>query len=322
VHVLAVSSLLLPLLVPLLVTTVCAPVNLLRNTNKHTNTQVSIVENSSFTLGTAIVAVLECNGTAGDAPTESNNLVNILGLSSLFDISGPLNDTANQIRDKQPLIQQQKDLVTGVRNATENLFAPVLKPDVPTMRTGYTLTGAQTSVSTRRTSLPPDPFDRVVTDQVNKFQTEYLAAGRLNAPGFSWADYQTTLAAFNTALTALDFSTVDTVGDPFYSDYQLYSQGPLDANDVAAIEAATFCAAGGPFYSTNHINVDANGVALYDGTTQYTDLCTAAQALATRTDDINNLVALNAEYLGALLAVDSDLLVLDSSLVAISAVQV
>jgi hypothetical protein len=282
---------------------------------------VSIVENSSFTLGTAIVAVLECNGTAGDAPTESNNLVNILGLSSLFDISGPLNDTANQIRDKQPLIQQQKELVTGVRNATENLFAPVLKPDVPTMRTGYTLTGAQTSVSTRRTSLPPDPFDRIDTDQVNKFQTEYLAAGRPNAPGFSWADYQTTLAAFNTALTALNFSTVDTVGDPFYSDYQLYSQGPLDENDVATIAAATFCAAGGPFYSTDTTTSDLTGVVLYSGT-EAADLCTAAQALAIETDNINNLVALNAEYLGALLTVDSDLLVLDSSLLAISAVQV
>jgi hypothetical protein len=283
---------------------------------------VSIVENSSFTLGTAIVAVLECNGTAGDTPTESNNLVNILGLSSLFDISKPLNDTANQIRDKQPLIQQQKDLVTGVRNATENLFAPVLKPDVPTMRTGYTLAGAQTSVSTRRGSLPPDPFDRTVAAQVNKFEAEYLDAGRPNRPGFQWSDYNTTLATFNTALTALDFSTVNTVGDTYYATYLPYSQGALDENDVAALVAATFCNAGGPFYSTDHTTVAANGVTLYDGTTQDTALCAAAQNLTTETGQINTFVALNAEYLGALLAVDSDLLVLDSSLVAISAVQV
>jgi hypothetical protein len=266
------------------------------------------------------VAVLECNGTAGDAPTASNNLVNILGLGSLFDISKPLNDTANQIRARQPLIEQQKDLVTGVRNATEELYAPVLKPSVPTMRTGYTLASAQSSVSTRRTSLPPDPFDRVVAAQVNKFTTEYMTAGRPNAPAFTWADYQNTLAAFNTALGNLDFSTV-TSGSTWYNTYLPYSQGALNENAVAHMPKSIFCDAGGPFYSTNHNTAVLTGVALYTGT-EDTNLCTAAGNLDTQTGQINALVALNAEYQGALLGVDSDLLVLDGSLVDISAVQV
>ncbi|KAG5188015.1 hypothetical protein JKP88DRAFT_243702 [Tribonema minus] len=226
---------------------------------------------TSTPLGVGIVGALECTGVYPEAPTATNNLVDIFGIGEAFDMSGPLTDASGTVTGLAPTILS---IITSTADITTQLDQ--LDPYAYTgARAQYVGATATAALDARLAQLPPEPFDRDNVQQAALFETEYLQTAN-----FRWATVTNTLPLYTTALNNLS-AMLASVRDASAASYPVdatkcYDPAtdaghalalPLTFAQVAALvdaDAATNYYCGAKFKDANNDKaVDGSGYVWY-----------------------------------------------------------
>jgi hypothetical protein len=205
-------------------------------------------------LGEVLVDTFQCNSEFGDPVTPSNNLVDIMGVREMFDISSSLENPSQMILDQQSTIRAQQQTVRDAQAPLDDI-----NPEVGDFVDDFNSTAAHQSISETLSQLPLENFDRDNAGEQALFEARYLPGdGSASDPGFRWNTDGPTIVRSNPDPTVYD--------SQFYADnvqkFDVLLREMEQVNNLVACNASDFGFLDALLTASASISIDLLGESL------------------------------------------------------------